>query len=1243
MLLLNHRLFTTLFMSLVLCVCVHVGAHAAAGGSGDGGGADCIWCETHADCDVANDWTCNSATGCCEYNPVGNPGCSCPSSYPSGYCSGTSSSPNYSNCYKSCTRVCTQTGCPSGYSCTYNSSSTSGKQYYNSSTCDAASSNCSIKTQTCNTNCTSVSNSSSTSSGTESCSYDCTSSIANAASATYLGSRSYTNTCNGKYTGGGCSSAGATCTGCSSWTRTSTGSCGSGSCTLNSCKSGYYKSGNACYCTTSCTSVANSTSTTSGTEGCSYDCTSSIANAASATYSGTRSYTNTCNGYYTSSGCSSAGASCSGCSSWSRTSTGTCGSGSCTLNSCNSGYYKSGNACYCTTSCTSVANRVSTTSGSESCTRSCSISNGTCSYSGSTRTYTNTCNGNYTGGGCSSAGASCSGCSSWTRTSTGTCSGGTISITCNAGYYLLNGTCVQCESGFYCTGNNTRTSCPSGYGSSAAGSDAASDCYTSCTKACTQQSCPSNATCTHGSTSTTGTQYYGGSCSASASTCSITVTCNAGFYKNSSGTCTQCESGYYCPGNNSRYNCPDPYTYAPTSLPANYFSSTVESAGISSGSGLSSADQCYALFWFTNARGGFYEYIYYNSSASRYVANSPQGWHRVNPGYYLTNRAGCGYYAYYYNAEVCPAGYYCPGKSGVVCDGSNQSTVHTTNFGLNSCPSGYQSGGTGLTTQNSCIGAFTKTGSQLDPAMQTGCSTRTLTACTPGTCTYYKNYAGTITSDCTPSNCTKGQTCTSAAANYYLASGSPYTCSSYSSTYTLSDGGSIGSGSCYVVRTNTGTEVAPSLPTGCAAQTVNSCTKPTCTYKDYAGQSGETCSPGTCNQTHKACTSASTNYYLASGVAKTCSSYSSSYPSSAGGNITSDSCYGSFSKSGSQLACSQPANSASYTCGSCTVGTCNYTKYASGTIKTDCTPTNCTKPVASVSCKANYYASGVTCPACPTSYPYSDAGTTSDSYCYASKTSTGSQLACSTPSGCASSTCGTCTPGTCDWRDYKSATDTSCTPTNCTKPVASVTANANRYVSGTTCPACDSSYPYSDGGSISSAYCYSLETSTGSQLACSKPANSATYACGTCTPGTCDWRDYKSATDTSCTPDDCTKPVSSVSCNTGYYKDGVMCPACTNKPDNSYYTGTASSNACPWECDDGYSVTDTGTCESFCTSGITHIHLSTGLKIPLYRSARTSPAINVLWNDTICYGSLAVGAGSGLNIKYNGTVYHAIE
>ena len=292
----------------------------------------------------------------------------------------------------------------------------------------------------------------------------------------------------------------------------------------------------------------------------------------------------------------------------------------------------------------------------------------------------------------------------------------------------------------------------------------------------------------------------------------------------------------------------------------------------------------------------------------------------------------------------------------------------------------------------------------------------------------------------------------------------------------------------------------------------------------------------------------------------------------------------------------------------------------------------------------------MTCLACPTSYPYSDAGTTSDSYCYASKTSTGSQLSCSQPANSESYACGTCTPGTCNWRDYKSATDTSCTPTNCTKPVASVSCKANYYRSGTTCPACPTSYPYSDAGTTSDSYCYASKTSTGSQLSCSQPANSESYACGTCTPGTCNWRDYKSATDTSCTPTDCNQPVNpgSVVCNTGYYTSGTTCPACTNAPSNSSYTGTATSNECPWECDDGYNLTPDNQCTQYCTAGVTHIHLGTGLKIPLYSAKRTTPSINVLHNGTVCYADLSVVPDGyrcydTLHANYNGAEYYTSD
>ena len=96
-----------------------------------------------------------------------------------------------------------------------------------------------------------------------------------------------------------------------------------------------------------------------------------------------------------------------------------------------------------------------------------------------------------------------------------------------------------------------------------------------------------------------------------------------------------------------------------------------------------------------------------------------------------------------------------------------------------------------------------------------------------------------------------------------------------------------GADACYIVRTNVGTVVAPSLPDGCAVQTLTDCEVPTCNYKDYMGQDNETCSPGICNQIHVACTSASANYYLDNGVAKSCAVQDSAYSFSDGGNICS--------------------------------------------------------------------------------------------------------------------------------------------------------------------------------------------------------------------------------------------------------------------------------------------------------------------------------------------------------------------
>lgn len=733
-----------------------------------------------------------------------------------------------------------------------------------------------------------------------------------------------------------------------------------------------------------------------------------------------------------------------------------------------------------------------------------------------------------------------------------------ITVNCPAGQFMWwwnttngNTTCESCHAGFYCPGGTNV------YGSGGVGSANSAGVKTI-------SSCPDG-------------YKDGGKGLAQQTDCKISV--SGGKYIASANTTTQstCDKGTYKAAHKVGYGstsscdtCPSPnvgssvYVYQGT-------------AARTSAAGATAATECYldssiADYWTHNASyHGFYRCSgkqYYSSSTGYYSnCENSKRFSECNAGYFIdgstkyssefsNNCSACsagtytekystastigdGTYHYKTSCDACPAGTY------------NPNTASTSASACQACPSTHPESDVKNGSVNYCFKTMTKTGSQLDPTNYTGCASRTLSACNPGTCNY-RDYYNSTDGSCTPNNCTKGQTCTSASANYYLSSGVPYTCSSYSSTYTKSDGGNIGSGMCYITRTNTGTEVAPSLPTGCATQTTNACTKPTCSYKDYAGQSGETCSPGTCTQTHKACTSASANYYLASGVAKTCSSYSSSYPSSGGGNITSDSCFGTFSKSGSQIACSTPANCSSSTCNTCTPGTCNYTKYASGTIKTDCTPDNCQQTVKSVSAKENY------------------------------------------------------------------------------------------YVDGTSCPACGSSYPYSDGGSISGSYCYKNVTLTGSQTACAKPSNSASYTCGTCTPGTCSYRDYNGATDGSCAPDNCTKPVSSVVCNTGYYKSGVTCPACTNKPSNSSYTGTANSNSCPWSCNSGYNQTADNQCGQFCGAGITHIKLGNGLSIPLYSNARTSPAINVKWNNSVCYGSLVTGNASGaLNVKVGSTTYHS--
>ena len=125
-------------------------------------------------------------------------------------------------------------------------------------------------------------------------------------------------------------------------------------------------------------------------------------------------------------------------------------------------------------------------------------------------------------------GAIKSGCS----TNNATCTRVVSTVTADSGYYDAGTTCTACSS----VGDGTYTL------SDVDNEGGNTKCYKTCTRQCDQQQCPANATCTHGTQTTSGRQYYGDTCNAAQSTCTLEFTCNAGYKKNSSGTACVAET-----------------------------------------------------------------------------------------------------------------------------------------------------------------------------------------------------------------------------------------------------------------------------------------------------------------------------------------------------------------------------------------------------------------------------------------------------------------------------------------------------------------------------------------------------------------------------------------------------------------------------------------------------------------------------------------------------------------------------
>lgn len=185
--------------------------------------------------------------------------------------------------------------------------------------------------------------------------------------------------------------------------------------------------------------------------------------------------------------------------------------------------------------------------------------------------------------------------------------------------------------------------------------------------------------------------------------------CASGGYTACTGQ-AQCTGTTYCQ-DHIKQECPNPNLAENRreTLPAAYKGAKFASAGVESANGRKAPDECKALIWYdpdpnaTGQRVGLFEYVYLSDATMRYEGRV-ENWmyDAVGPGYYLTNKSACGAYAYYKQVVACPDGSYCPGKAKVTCNASNQSTVHTTDFGRESCPGEYTHSDGARSSVNNC-------------------------------------------------------------------------------------------------------------------------------------------------------------------------------------------------------------------------------------------------------------------------------------------------------------------------------------------------------------------------------------------------------------------------------------------------------------------------------------------------------------------------------------------------------------
>ena len=684
--------------------------------------------------------------------------------------------------------------------------------------------------------------------------------------------------------------------------------------------------------------------------------------------------------------------------------------------SCNSGYYMNGTGAG--NSCTSCKT-VSATDLSQSCTRNpttTELSNAH-AKAGTISGARQKCTGKHTGGAGGTNGVgSCSGCSSW-----GSCSGGTLTITtCSAGYYKDGNSCVACGgNNYYCPGDNTRKNVSSGYYST-------------------------------GGTSTTRTGQR------------------------------QCTGATYCSGGVQK-DCP----------------SQTSGWTRNGGTGWTSYTQC------NQTRAATSVSSYCSSGTVKQNATSATKWGTTTVSSTLYAKTGS--YVSGTTCNQCPAGYRCPGGTAArsACSGSleyqnavGQSSCKTVSSGYykasnsaqRECPLGYRDGtaaanissckmdveaghyvGTkNSSTQSTCAAGSFKAAHTVSYGSTSSCSTcsgRTKYS-TAGAASCSTVSAGYYTTGCNTSGnaCTGQSQCTGAT---YCSGGVQNNCpSGYDDDLTA--------------RKVTNTQCQIRVAGGRYIGTRNSSTVSLCDKGYYKASHmvsyGNTSSCSACSGRAK---------YTDTTGSTSCKNVLAGYYTTGckAGNIActgQSRCTGAtYCSRGVQNSCptiyTDDTTAGKTAANQCQVRTDGgyYIAAAQDDEQTQCT-TKHYCPSALVS-----YGSTNSPTACPSGYPNSAAGASVITQCYSNTKSrpwTGSQNACTKPSGCSTVTCNTCSKSACNYVAYANSAGTGdgtiksgCSMNNesCNQTVKSVTANAGYRVNGTACTQCTGA-TYSAGGTATS-------------------------------------------------------------------------------------------------------------------------------------------------------------------------------